>query len=893
MEDRRPNAENLLIAISKAERNEQKGRLRVFVGMCPGVGKTFSMLKAAHEQQKRGVEVLVGIVETHSRPDTEALLDGLEIFPRKIIPYKGTKLAEMDLDALLKKKPRLVLVDELAHTNTPGVRHKKRYQDVEELLENGIHVYTTINIQHIESRNDQVSQITGVSVRETVPDAFLDQADQIEVIDLSPKELLQRLKEGKVYLGDRAEQAAQNFFKEEQLLALRELSLRFIAERVDRDLNTQMTLKGIEGPWNTNERLLVTVSHSPYASRLIRATRRMAYNLEAPWLALYVNFGEVLSLNDQVMLKKNLNLARELGAEVVTLVDTSLISAIQKICQEKNVTQIVMGRPDRRFFRDLFSKGTVLDQLVRTSSNIDLHVIRAKRPPKYRGFKLKIPEFQTNFLEYYNTVWFLVAISLLCYISLPYVGYRALGSVFLLAILIVASFASFGPIFFAAGISATVWNFVFIPPQFTFVIREWQDTMMVFSFFVTALVSGLLTKRIKRQEKILSNREERARRFYELGKKIADARSIPEILLVLHDVVESQFASEAVALLSDLKSRKLNKPKRPNMSEEEFAVAQWVVDNKKSAGWSTQTLSAANCLCLPMQGQKGMIGVLVLYPKNKAKELSGDQENFLDTVITQVSIAVERLQFSEEAQEGKIYEASEKLHQTLLNSISHELRTPMTTLIGSATALKDDKTLQNKAACQVLTTELIQSVHRLNRVVENLLDTSRLEKGSLQLKKEWFEVNDLVKEVLHHLQVELEGRELSVLGDRSILLEGDFRLLSHAMVNLVLNATKYSSSGTPIVIEINRLSHQLRLSIKDCGSGIPENFRQMIFEKFFRLPGSPAGGIGLGLSIVKSIVELHQGQISAQQRLDGYSGTQFDIELPVPPTPTILNKVIE
>jgi len=890
----RPNPVELLQAVQKIESDEGRGRLRVFLGMCPGVGKTYAMLRAAKEQQLRGISVLVGVAESHGRKETEELLSGMTILPKREIEYKGSNLKEMDLDLILNEHPHLVVVDELAHTNVPGCRHSKRYQDVEEILEAGIDVYTTLNIQHIESRNDQVAQITGVSVHETVPDSFLEKAEQIEMIDLSPGELLQRLKEGKVYLGEGAERAAQNFFKEEHLAALRELALRFTAEKVDQDLRDQMTIKGIEGPWHVNERLLVAVSHSPYAGRLIRATRRMAYNLEAPWVALYVDTGELLNAQDQAMLQKNLNLARRLGAEIITVADTTLSHAIQRICEDKNVTQIVMGRPDQRFFRDLFARGTLLDQLVRTTSKIDVHVIRAERKPKHTGFHFKWPNFSSGFIAYYNTAWFLVGVSFLCYALLPYVGYRAMGSVFLLAILVVAVLSSRGPIFFAAVVSALVWDYFFIPPQFTFVIRSYEDFMMLTSFFLAALAGGLLATRIRRQESILQGREERTRNLYELGRNLSEAKDISQILTILTSTITKQFGGESSALLTDGEGG-LSKKEGvyPSIEDKDFAVANWVFENGKPAGWSTDTLAGSKCLCLPMKGNLGAVGVLIFYPDRKQKELTVDQENFLETVIGQVSIAVERLKFIEAAQNAKVYEASEKLHQTLINSVSHELRTPITTIIGTSTALKDKVTCLDDRARESLTDELIRSGHRLDRVVENLLDVSRLEKGTLQLKKEWFDVHDLIKTAQTDLKDELQERKFEIQdGGTSVLLEGDFRLLEHALSNLILNAIRYSDSKAAIEVEVVKDSENINILVKDHGAGIPKGKEEQLFEKFFRLPGTPAGGLGLGLMIVRSIIELHSGKVIARNR-DDAQGAVFEIKFPVGSPPVELREMIK
>ncbi len=887
----RRTPDELLEALQRTSENE-RGKLRVFLGMCPGVGKTYSMLEAARQQVARGVRVVVGVVETHGRKETEDLLHGLTIIPKREIQYRDTALFEMDLDRILKEKPSLAIVDELAHTNAPESRHMKRYQDVQELLNAGIDVYTTVNIQHIESRNDQVAQITGVLVRETVPDSFLELANQIEVVDLSPAELLQRLGEGKVYLGEGAARAKEGFFKEEHLLALRELSLRFVAERVDQDLHDHMTIKGIEGPWNTNERLLVAVSYSPYSARLIRTTRRMAYNLEAPWIALYVDTGERLTKEDEENLQKNITLARELGAEVITISDNEVAHAIQKVSHDRNVTQIIMGRPDKRFLKDLFAQGSLLDKLVRDTSKVDVHVIRAERKARYRGFARKWPDLKSGFFSYYNTTWFMIIVAFSCRALLDFIGYRALGSVFLLAILTVASFTGGGPTLFAATFAAIVWNFFFIPPTWTFAIASPEDLMMVASFFVAALVGGLLTSRVRRQEMILEVRESETRLLYELVKNLSDSPDEMHASRVLSETITRQFKAGSTILLAD-ENRKLevNKLIGRRLSENELAVAQWAFENGKSAGWSTQTLSAASCLCLPMKGNTGVVGVVAYIPQAGQKNLPIETENFLETIIAQTAIVLERLEFRGAAEATKLYEASEKLHQTLLNSVSHELRSPITTLIGSATALSDEKTYENQSVRKSLTDEVISAAKRLDRVVENLLDVSRLEKGTLQLRQEWFELGDLLGRLRVELKDELRGKKVKLLGETSVLVEGDFQLLDHAFAQLVLNAAKYGNPDTEIGIVVEMRDGKIHVKVRDEGPGIPAGLENHLFEKFFRAPGTPAGGIGLGLSIVRNIVELHGGKVAARNRFDIH-GAEFEVELPYKVAPTVLQEAL-
>ncbi len=883
MDKSRP--EKLLEVVNKQDSN--RGHLRVFLGMCPGVGKTYSMLEAAREQQKRGKKVIVACVETHGRIETQQLLQGLEVLPSKTLIYKDTKLAAMDIDRVIELRPEIVLVDELAHTNAPGARHNKRYQDVEEILDHGIDVYTTVNIQHIESRKDQVAQITGVIVRESVPDSFFENADQIEIVDIAPNELLGRLEEGKIYLGEgRADWAAQNFFKEEYLTALREIALRFTAEHVDQDLHAQMLIKGIQGPWNTNERLLVAVSHNPNAGALIRAARRMAFNLEAPWLVLHIDLGKERSEAEALALRNNLALARELGAEIVTVTDSNLLQAIQKIAIEKNVTQIVMGRPKSRFLLDLFRGGTLLDLLIQSMQGVDMHVMRLEHSPATAFWKL--PNFRSSWTAYYNTACFIMALSLVAYWLLPYFGYKALGSLFLLGILVVSSLSSRGPIIMAALASALIWDYCFIPPRFTFIIREHGDIMMLFSFLITAIVGGYLTNKIRKQEELMQGREEKTRLLYELGKMLSLSKSEDEVSQVLVSAVQNRFEATAIVLVLNNEGRLSRDLNSQRLADKDWAVAQWVAEHGQAAGWSTETLSASRALCMPIKVAARTIGVLVYYANNKKQFLSMEQQLFLETVIDHVALALEGHRLTKQARVTELYEVSEKLHQTLINSVSHELRTPITAIIAAATALKDQK-----SSNETLVQDLIKSARRLDRVVENLLDMSRIENGVLTLQQEWFQVSELVKDLEAYQREEAPSRQLIIKGDLDLYIRADYKLLRHALANILLNAIKYSETSSPIDLELLKREAALVIIIKDRGPGIPVGSEEKIFEKFYRVPGTASGGLGLGLSIVKSIIEAHAGTIHASTRLDANSGAEFRIELPLVAVPKELTEIVK
>lgn len=889
----RPNPDDLLGGIKKMEEKSSRGHLRVFFGMCPGVGKTYSMLKAAKERLHEGIDIVVGVVETHGRSDTADMLDGFEQIARKTLQYRDTKLQEMDIDAILERKPKLVLIDELAHSNAPGSRHNKRYQDVEEILSYGIDVYTTLNVQHIESRSDLVYQITGVAVQEKVPDSFLELADQIELIDISPEVLLRRLSEGKVYLGERAEKAAENFFKIENIIALRELALRFTAEKVDEQLRSQMVMKQISGVWNTNERLLVAVSHSPYSARLIRAARRMAYSLEAPWVALYVETGEDISEDDQKRLRQNLNLAKELGAEVVHTRDRGIVTAVKRVAHEKNVTQIVIGRPDKRFIRDFLAQGTILEQLAQETSEIDIHVIRQERKPKFKRFQLQFPKLKTGFFPYWYVFWFLIAISFGSYALLPWIGYRSIGFVFLFAVLIVGTITTFGPILFAAAFCAVTWNYFFIPPQFTFAIKEPEDMMNFFALFVVAFVAGYLASRIKKQEADLAERAQRSSVLYEFSRRLAEAKSIQEIASRACEGITQVFSFESVILMKKAQGLLSNQPANissKTVNAKEFAVATWSLQNRKRAGWSTETLSSSHCLSIPLEGHSGMIGILLLWPR-KVSQLSLEQENLLETFASNLAIGLERELFEVKAKDTEILENSERLHQALLSSVSHELRTPLTAIVGNATALKDKKISEDSLGRESIVNDLIDSTERLNRVVENLLDMTRISSGALKVRDELFDLGDFVDSTIQRASSTVKKHRLEREGSTDeILVRGDDRLLEHVLVNLLANAAAYSPLGSLIRVVLEKTESEAIFFVIDEGQGIHEDEFENIFERFYRVAGTPTGGTGLGLSIAKSLVEAQCGKISAENRRDR-PGCIFSVALPLAEMVTQKNEV--
>ncbi len=820
--------------------------------------------------------------------ETEELLVNLPVIPRMKIRYRDSEFEEMDLDAILARRPQVALVDELAHTNVSGSRHAKRWQDVAELLDAGIDVYTTLNVQHIESRKEAVESVTGGVVRETVPDSILERADSFELIDLTPEELLKRLSEGKVYLGDKAERAAQNFFKEDRLTALREIALRITAEQVDNELQQLMATKPTAGAWKPGERLMVAVSHSPHSEGLIRATRRLAFSLEASWIAVNVDTGASLNEEDRMTLSRNLALVRELGGEVVSTADPDVVAALQRIADQRQVTQMIIGRPSRRWLKDVFLGGTLLDRLVRKSEGFDIHVLRPEKPSQRSRWKWRSKPSFTSLYEYW---WAVAAVALTAVISsaiYPYVSYRAIGFLFLLTVLLLSLSFALGPILLAAFLSALVWDFFFIPPSGTFTIAQPEDIIMCVAYLAAALITGTLTHRIRLRERMLRLREERTETLYGIVRNIVGAS---DKLALAHTVCEKLGATlngSCVILLTDPSNQAQLTPvgnTEWNFTEKEQAVAKWVFTNRKLAGWSTDTLPDAGALFLPLQGPAEMIGVLAYRP-NTNNRLLREEEDLLSAVCRQAAIAIERELFRERSRLAERLQESERLHQTILDSVSHEIRTPLTAIIGMASALGDEYVTANPLVRDEMSHELVKTAERLDRVVNNLLDMSRLSSGALTLNRDWYEAQDLIALTLAQVGDSLGNHKLDVsVLDGLPLLRIDVQLFVQVLANVILNAACYSRSGSAIMLTANLRGSEFVLSVSDQGEGVPDGLLPRIFDKFYRMPGSKAGGTGLGLAVAKSIVEAHGGRIEAHNRLEG--GLVVEIRLPVETQPEL------
>lgn len=873
-DDLQQNPDTILAAIHKAESRSARGRLKVFLGMSPGVGKTYAMLEAAHREIQAGRDLLVGYVETHGRRETDALAAGLPTVPRHSVEYRGVLMTELDLDATLARRPQIALVDELAHTNAPGSRHPKRWQDIQELLDAGIDVFTTLNVQHVESRSDTVRQVTGIEVREMVPDSVLDDAI-LELVDLPPNELLRRLHEGKVYIPDRAAAAAQNFFREGNLTALRELSLRLVADHVGLDTAEFRRAQPWTGPWKTGNRLLVAVGPSPLSESLIRWTRRMAGELQCSWIAVHVEGSRAFDDSSQKRLAHNLETAREMGAEVITTTDDDIAHGLLRVARERNVTQIILGKPAAGFLTWLRG-GRLLRRLMQESGDIDLHVVRAEKStpaPETIGWE---PTVSSHFNQYLIAAGAVLAIGLLNLGLSLFTGPRVPGLVFLLTVVLMALFVGRGPVLLAGGLSALAWNFFFLPPRFTFRIEKAEDALLFGAYFIVALVLGQLVARIRSQAEAERRREERSTALYELTREFAEAGSRDEVVWQLVGQINHVFRAPAAVVLFFGEKLVAHPDSSLTLNDKELGVSDWAIRHRKAAGLSTDNLPGAEALHLPLATERKTFGAIALRPATPTLPLA--QRDLLEAFARQAALVLDRIELRSMAEQTRLLAESERLSRVLLNSISHELRTPLAAITSAASALgeAEDRPREQRRA---LLAEIQEANARLNRIVGNLLDVARLESGKVVPRLDWYDAKDVAQTAIRELQRELQGR--SVIFDaptEPILARFDFSLIQHALSNLLVNAAIHTPSGLPIDVHVRVVDHSIEWTVGDHGPGIPPELLPRIFEKFFRGPGAPTGGSGLGLTIAKGFVEANGGRLSAANRPNG--GAAFSIRLP-------------
>jgi two-component system sensor histidine kinase KdpD len=878
-DETRLDPEVLLRSLKRAEEKEGRGRLKIFFGMCAGVGKTYEMLQAGQEAKKKGTDIVIGYVETHGRAETEALVSGLTVIPRKKIEYRGVSLEEMDLDATLTRKPRLVLVDELAHTNAPGSRHTKRYLDVIELLDNGIDVYTTLNVQHLESRADTVAQITGAIVRETVPDSAFERADEVEVVDLPPDELLKRLAEGKVYAPERSQRAIQNFFRLGNLTALREMTLRLGAERVDRQLRDYMQTERIRGPWKSGNRLVLGLTASPHAVQLIRWTRRIAFTMQANWIAVFVERSRPLTETEKDQLAKNLALARELGAEIITTADEDVGAALLRVAREQNASQIIVGRSGKKWFW----QKSLIDRLLELSTDIDVYVTSGEEPTD-GGMKWRfvIPEIHSGPTQYTTASAIVLFISSLCYPFSDFLGYQTVSLILLLTVVLLPLRLGVGPVILAALLSALSWDYFFIPPRFTFAIATKQDVLMVLTYFAIAAVTGILTVRVRARERAVRSREERAVALYALTNDLSSAKNQDDVVKAAVANIKKFFNADLAVFVSDLDGDFVNKAHPASTylpSEKELSVPSWVHWNEKRAGRFTETLPFAEATYYPLSSPRYPLGVIGV-KTGGGDRLSIDQETLLENFLSQISSVLEREFLNEMTKQSIAFVESERLYTTLFNSISHEMRTPITALVGASESLLNDKVGRQPEVRRELAQEIQSAAERLDNIVQNLLAMTRLESGLIRPRRDWTDMRDLMHSCLTKLEKELASHQVSINVSPSLpLVKLDFALFEQVLVNLLRNAALHTQADSSITMSAYPERKECLVTIEDNGPGLPSESLNRIFEKFYRVPGSKTGGIGLGLSIAQGFVLAHGGKITVENRTEG--GARFIIRLPL------------
>ena len=885
-EPERPNPDTLLAALQKEEARNRRGKLKVFFGMAPGVGKTYAMLEAARRELAAGRDVVAGYVQTHGRKETDALAEGLPVMPRLGVEYRGVKLTEMDLDALLARRPQLALVDELAHTNAPGSRHPKRCQDVLELLDAGMDVFTTLNVQHVESRAEAVRQITGVAIRETVPDSVLDGAE-FELVDLPPDELRARLSAGKVYVPESARAAQEHFFRPGNLSALRELALRFAAEHVGQDVLAYRQAHGVADPWKSGQRLLVAVSPSPTSASLVRWTRRLAGELQAGWLAVYVELPRPLSEGEQARLSRHLALVRELGGQVITTTDNDVAQGLLRVAREQNVTQIVVGKPVGWRAVELFRGGSLLNRLIRESGHIDIHAVRAEgevpsmREPVVARLEASSPR------SYGVALAVVAAVTGLNAVLQRWLGHEALALVYLLSVVVLAMFVGRGPTLMAATLTALSWDFFFTEPRLTFRITTLTDLMLFLTYFVVALAMGHLAARLRSEQAAERRREQRATALYLLTRELAQASDFADLLaIVIREVGKSAEAEVGLSLPEEGSEGALTTYFASTwaLPEKEQSVATWAFQHRQAAGRDTDTLPSAEGLHLPLMAGDHALGVLSLRFRNGAP-LTTERRDLLDSVVRQIGLVLDRQRLRDAEQQAKLVAESERLSKALLNSISHEIRTPIAAITSAASSL--GKSRGGSEFQSAMLGEIQEAAWRLNRLVGNLLDIARLETGHVKPKLDWCDVADLVNATLKDLEGELSGHEVSVeLSPGLPLVKLDFVLMQQVLGNLLLNAVAYTKPGTPIQISAVPQQDTLVLTVADRGGGLPPEALPFIFDKFYRGPSVPAGGTGLGLAIVKGFVEAQGGHVSAENRPGG--GAAFTMRLPLIKAPPVV-----
>jgi len=896
-DDGRPDPDQLLARVQASAARAARGRLTIFFGANAGVGKSYAMLEAAQRLKQQGIDVVVGYVELHGRPETESLLAGLPQLPPLLIDFGGSMRREFNLDAALARKPQLLLIDELAHTNLSGgdppPRHEKRWQDIEEVLDAGIDVYTTVNVQHLESLTDVVMQITGARQLETVPDHVFDSADEVKLVDLPPDDLLQRLREGRVYVADKAQVALQNFFRKGNLIALREMALRKTADRVDQAMRAYRHEKSVRGAWAARERLLVAVGPDAQAERLVRAGKRLADGLDAEWLVVYVETPNLIRLSEAERNRRIaiLRLAASLGAEAITLGGSSASAELLEYARTRNVTRLLVGRPHRVRWRRLFRPSTT-DRLLAARRDIDVLVIGGDDAPA-RLPALANPDSSVPSSSSDKRRWprYLLAIAAtltatgLCfffYAYFPQLGQANLVMVYLLSSALVAVYGGRRAAALSSVLGVLAFDFLFVPPRYSFAVTDVQYLLTFAIMLGVALIIGNLNASVRLQARVAGHRERRTALLYAMTRQLSLTRGRDEMAGVAASHVSQVFESRTVVLFADEHGRVVYPraaPREHSFRDAELGLAQWVFDHNKPAGLGTDTLSGAAGLYLPLSGGDRVFGVLGVLPRNARRVTLPEQFRLLETFAAQIGLALQRVDFAAHAQAAEVRAETEAIRNALLASISHDLRTPLATIAGGAATLAGNLDALSDTDRRALANSVSEEAMRMSERITTLLDLVRLETGAIQPRFAAYELAELVGTVLHRLDARLRAHRVRIeLPENLPLLQVDGRLIEQVLENLLDNASKYTPAGSEIRISARALTRQVEVSIEDDGPGLPGSDPEILFEKFQR--GSPErsdGGIGLGLAICRTIVRLHGGRIWAENRAPRGAAFRFSV----------------
>ena len=846
----------------------KKGKLRIFFGMASGVGKTYEMLEAANVLKSEGRDIVIGYIETHNRFAIEDIAENLEKIKYKAFHDTNTTFFEPDIDIIISRNPEIVIIDDLSHSNTLGSRHKKRYQDILELLNYGINVWTTLNVQNIESRATIVEQITGIEVKETVPDFVVEMAEKIEIIDINPKDLKKRLKEGKIYPINEITPSITNFFREGNINALREISLQVVAKLVDKNIVDYRTEHNISKLWKASEKLLVAVGPSPYSEYLIKWTKKTAFNMKAQWIAVNIENSISLNKEQKKMLNNNIELARQLGAKIITITDDDIVNGIIRTAKEYNASQIVVGKPTLFNIKNIF-KENITDRLIKESGDIDVYVVTQPGIKEKKSLFFDKMSFNISNREKFIVAISFILVSLIGYFSQNYISYWGASLIYLLYIITISSFYSRTSSILVSILSAIVWNYAFIPPKFTFFITNPEDILTYITFLVIALVTGNLTSKLHLKEEFLKKREKNLELLYELSQEIVKNTEFDETMLKAIEYLEKYFESETLIFLQEQEIY-------PNstFSEKNQEIATWVLRNSIPAGKGTNSFSESDYYFYPIKSTLKCEGVIIL--KVNSKKISEHIE-FLKTVSFMLSSAIIKDSVVKMNQKLMVEEETEKLYSIILRSISHELKTPVTTISLSVNGLKDEVLMINENTREILINDISEANNRLDRIITNLLDMTRIESGRLKLNLQWNDINDLIVASIYKYKKELNAFKFS----KNILnvippVKFDFGLIEQVISNLLFNAIIHTKANSEIIITAGTVEENIFIEIADNGGGIKSIDK--IFNKFYKEHPKKTGGLGIGLSICKAIIDFHKWKLEAFNNDIG--GATFRITIP-------------